>query len=507
MNHDETLALFAQGKEAWNEWAERMLAERKALEEKGEWLDAARADFTSHSFTEEADFSGLVFPGEARFGNATFSENASFDKATFSVRAIFKQATFSGGAYFNQATFTGYAVFSEAKFALEARFSNATFSGCAEFDNAKFAGNAVFDNAQFAGGAGFDNATFSENARFDNATFSKNARFEHATFSGSASFDEATFAGNTLFREAKFSEDARFNLARFEGYTTFEDTSFEKAASFIAIKGESFFSLRGVIFGETPDFEQAHFSEAPRLDTSRYPDKAEPGATARWRALKRLAVQGHDHEREQLFFAQEIKSLRGITDWPWPRLQKLFSKGEPVWRNGARYWFGLAYQIFSDFGRSMVRPVLWWAALTAGFALFYLDQHFPYKTQPDAPGLMCWRDWRTCHDRTQPYAPGLMSWNASGREPPLACVATATGGAPLVSAIFLAVHKGSVAGLGGSEKLAQTYACLYGEDAASSSKQPLVPDIVAFAGFFQALLSAPLIFLFLLAVRNHFRIK
>jgi hypothetical protein len=37
MNREETLALYARGKEAWNAWAEDMLAKRKALEEAGTW--------------------------------------------------------------------------------------------------------------------------------------------------------------------------------------------------------------------------------------------------------------------------------------------------------------------------------------------------------------------------------------------------------------------------------------------------------------------------------------
>jgi hypothetical protein len=35
MNRDETVALFLQGKEAWNAWAAKMLAERKAMEADG----------------------------------------------------------------------------------------------------------------------------------------------------------------------------------------------------------------------------------------------------------------------------------------------------------------------------------------------------------------------------------------------------------------------------------------------------------------------------------------
>jgi hypothetical protein len=37
MTRDETIALFLKGKDAWNAWAEDMLAQRKALEESGQW--------------------------------------------------------------------------------------------------------------------------------------------------------------------------------------------------------------------------------------------------------------------------------------------------------------------------------------------------------------------------------------------------------------------------------------------------------------------------------------
>lgn len=37
MNRDETIALFARGREAWNEWAGKLLAERERLEEVGRW--------------------------------------------------------------------------------------------------------------------------------------------------------------------------------------------------------------------------------------------------------------------------------------------------------------------------------------------------------------------------------------------------------------------------------------------------------------------------------------
>lgn len=74
MNTSETLALVAQGKEAWNSWANQMLAEKSMIHktsgqaEAGRaWADRARADFGGVNFNEDCDFACFVFPGEAEF--------------------------------------------------------------------------------------------------------------------------------------------------------------------------------------------------------------------------------------------------------------------------------------------------------------------------------------------------------------------------------------------------------------------------------------------------------
>ena len=56
------------------------------------------------------------------------------------------------------------------------------------------------------------------------------------------------------------------------------------------------------------------------------------------------------------------------------------------------------------------------------------------------------------------------------------------------------------------DKLPQFHACLYGVESENPFR-PIIPDQVAFLGVLQVLFSAVMIFLFLLTVRNHFRIK
>ena len=84
-------------------------------------------------------------------------------------------------------------------------------------------------------------------------------------------------------------------------------------------------------------------------------------------------------------------------------------------------------------------------------------------------------------------------------------------GTPWVSALYLSLKK-SLLSLGWeqSEKINQTYACLYGVDksyqAGGSELVPIIPDMVSFMAIPQSLLSAIFLFLFALAVRNAFRI-
>ena len=552
MNKEESLRLYTQGKENWNLWANRMLARREDSEV---WKDEAEVDFTSHVF-EEVDFSGFVFPGNTRFnetafkgragfekstfkgpvgfreatfegdaifgettfkggagfGEATFEGDVWFNEATFEGDAIFREATFKGGAgfgettfeghvWFNEATFKGYAGFDKATFKGEAGFREATFKGhvwfgeaafeeyagfdkatfkgeagfgevtfekYAGFGEATFEGDAIFREATFKGHTGFGEATFEGEAGFREATFEGEAGFREATFKGRAGFREATFKGHAGFEEVTFEGDAMFWLSTFEHPAIFYNAAFRADAGFQAVQGSSVFTMTDAEFLDVPDFQQATFVESPRLDNAQigpqlsrwdklkeFFTKGDSEKEGRWRALKRLATQGHDHAREQLFFRGELLARRGAADRYWH----------------ASFWLGVFYQIFSDFGRSLIRPLLWWAAGMLVFACIYLSH----------------------------YSGGSEWWL-------LEC-AKGTG-RPWVAALGLSVHKSlpAVSGFGFGDKIQQFHACLYGVESENPFR-PIIPDQVAFLGVLQVLFSAVMIFLFLLAVRNHFRIK
>ena len=188
VNKEESLALFARGREAWNGRAAERFAERERLEEAGEWT----ADRASSEWTD-------------------------------ATRAWVKSAS-------------------------------------ADFSQHKFENDAIFRGFVFPDDARFDGASFSGVARFDGASFSGVARFGGASFSGVARFDQSVF----------------------EGFTAFDGADFAEAVSFRAMDGRTEFSLAGATFGAVPDFTQAHFAEAPRLDDLRIvPERFGPVTRAR----------------------------------------------------------------------------------------------------------------------------------------------------------------------------------------------------------------------------------
>ena len=478
MNKKESLALFRQGRAAWNTWAEERLAERRKLEEAGDWIEdsdpdkqndatkawrvTATADFSGHEL-KVADFSGFIFPGPALFRAAAFSGDAGFYKAAFLGHARFYRTTFSRNADFRAAAFSG-----------NADFHKTTFSDNVWFDTTAFSGDVEFSEAAFKGYAGFNKAAFSGNADFHKATFSNNAWFDATAFKSDADFNEAAFKGYAEFREASFSKITSFMQTDFTGFTSFVRCRFEGYASYRAIQVSRSFSLTQAWFRQVPDFIQARFAELPELyaihiePRRRWPRgladcktllKGNADLAARWRALKKLAVATHDHDRELLFWKGEVLARRWSVDKPWHAL----------------FYFGLFYGWLSDFGRSIVRPLIGWALGLLVSFLYYLSKH-------SGDGWLC----------------GVGPGNTL----------TAALGLSLRNALVLP-------GSGSATRLDQIYACLYGIHGGPAMTpaplparfQPVIPDAIAFAGVAQNLWSAVMLFLLFLALRNHFRIK
>ena len=400
------------------------------------------------------DFCGFVFPGPAQFDKATFKGTVLFASAKFKgdasfVSAKFKdvkgaaqfgRAIFEGTAFFDRATFKGYALFYGATFKDTARFESTAFKGYAQFDKATFKGTAWaaawFDSAAFKGDASFDRAAFKGTALFYSATFKGAARFDHATFAGNALFDGATFSKSTSFQGAEFGSEYKKTVSNFN-----------------AIKVERAFDLTGASFSGVPNFCQADFKQAPDLDGVYFPlPDDEPFASGnkdlipKYRAIRRMAIQGADYDSEQRAAKGELRSRRWIEDR----------------RRHPALWLGILYDLAADCGRSIGRPFAIWLSSILVFAVLYIpsSKHLWDKCVTGGENSLFWR-----------------ALYISGR-----------------NALVLPSS-------GKSEGVTLAYQCLFG----SADSLPL--SVSALETFVQVPLSAVLIFLFLLAVKNRFKIK
>ncbi len=215
-----------------------------------------------------------------------------------------------------------------------------------------------------------------------------------------------------------------------------EDTGGEAPVKSIPLEGSGA-NFSGFIFPGDAWFGSATFTGDAEL-------------VAKYRAIRRMAIQGADYEREQRAFKGELRARRLTVD-KW-------------WHLGT--WFGLVYDLLADCGRSIVRPVLLWCGSVVAFAMVY----------------------------TRLADQGGEAWSR--------CVAQ--GATPAVKALFLSGRNALVLFGGGRDaRISQAYQCLYG-----GAPEPQIPDSVSFLeAFVQVPLSAVLIFLLLLAIKNRFKIK
>jgi lipid-A-disaccharide synthase-like uncharacterized protein len=236
--------------------------------------------------------------------------------------------------------------------------------------------------------------------------------------------------------------------------------------------------------------------------------------SARWRALKRLAIQGHDTERELDYHARELQSQRFETDWFLPH---------PFWRltgwaDWLRFISGFFYQWLSDFGRSICRPALFWFATVAVFALYFLTGHPSVAPRWQAVGgqgvissavaygglvASLWSEPPACYKGAAFTSEGKMELGKRyGLDAPMAETTNA-----LREAVRLAFRNGSIFLDGGDDSARRTYGCLYGIQSFGGRPEPFVPGFATDASGLQKVLSALYIFLFGLALRNMLKMK
>lgn len=289
------LELAALGRDAWNIWADSEIKKPKAQRVTVE-LGGVEIVHTN--------WSGFKFPGAVHFNNATFPGGAHFGNAEF-----FALAWFAGSRFAKASS----ATFLDAKF-----LDRADFSGCV------FCGLAFFNNAQFGSGVSFNGACFEGFAHFYDAIFKDAVDFCRVRFDGNAGFGCTTFSSDARFLNTRFGSTAIFEEANFDGVTRFD----------------------GAEFAQPPDLRTTNVKHGPSFLDTIFGFHSAPEAHVLYRRLKKFAIDAHDHRSEMNLFALETKARRGHhLKWTRPR-------------DWLELFLSHLYEIASDYGRSLLRPLI-----------------------------------------------------------------------------------------------------------------------------------------------------
>ncbi len=470
---------------------------------------AAVARFDEAQIRTDATFEGTIFAGVVSFSKAQLAGNTKFTEAQFSGDARFGEAVFKAPANFDRAQVWANLSLRDARLEQDASFIDMRVEGDARLRNAKFGGKADFDDVRVKGETDLGEAEFAGPAQFRMSHFGGPLRAVACQFRASLDFTGSAFGKGADFQGSTFHAPATFREARFDGPVSFASTMFNAAADFSAIQSRVAFVLADASFGSVPSFLEASFHEPPRVDHMSVTDPlrrwnqwstpgisdprphgfrlmkvcADPDASAKYRRLKKLAFEAQDQTREQEFYAQELRCRR-------------FWYDRPFGRGVAKFWLGWFYGGMANFGRSMLRPFMLWFASIFVFALYYLSQRdigWSAAVSGAAAGEVRKSSFWDWTDR----AFAMFSSAAEG-----ACVAAKS--SPFGEAVYLSFRNALLmTGWDDEDTARRVFGCLYGLD----GPYPIVPLSVSAVSLLQMVMSAILIFMFLLALRNLLKVR
>ena len=342
------------------------------------------ADFRDTEFSEKVFCIKTRFNGDASFRDALFYQSTTFQDTRFIKNTSFRGVEFKESVFFPRTEFNGNASFLGAQFNEAVSFRDANFNNIVRFRNAQFKGNARFQYVKFSRGqSDFRNARFNQKAYFTNSTFSisgtlfrktefnRIADFQNTQFNGAANFQNAKFKENARFKDSQFKLWARFIAAQFRGHADFtssgnniEIDAFQDGVYFDGAEFLDNANFNNRKFQQSTNFRECFFHKAPRFHNcslhqetdfadARFLDTSSAGSAMAYRTLKQDMEEKRARQEQLVFYALEMKCRRSEEK---RKLVKFLS------------WL---YELTSDYGQSISRPLLWLGCSYFIFATFY----------------------------------------------------------------------------------------------------------------------------------------
>ena len=145
-------------------------------------------------------------------------------------------------------------------------FEHCQFSKKTSFNNTQFLWLANFSNVTFEDTVEFINTEFEE-AIFTNAQFKKKTIFQSTKFNGLATFDDAIFNDYIYFNEkVVFNREARFNRSEFKNIANFTHCIFRRNANFNHSIFSSNLIMNLATTHEDIDFSNVRFLSGANFD-------------------------------------------------------------------------------------------------------------------------------------------------------------------------------------------------------------------------------------------------
>lgn len=344
--------------------------------------------FQSTAFSDHGGLSNCKF-GDAFFDEATFGHSVSFHRCTFqhgsfnniavegSLRIF--DAVFAEHFYASEQRCRGYISFNRSEFSDGLTLTSGRYEVGIALRDCRIKGK-TFITVKFGGESAIVNNIFEDMFTFTSDLSEAGIDFGGSTFREKAifrGFSKTKFGGRVSFRTAMFHELADFSDVQWpvsisNHQSAFEGTRFRGVANF---KGKDFSayamfdgaSLEGRILLAEPSITETSSDalveqalkltgEATRMDQRLFAENRETweegaqerGADARYgalaggfRTLKRAMSHQGDMAREHRFYRFELMARQRI-----PSESGLFKVTNGI------------YRVMSDYGYSIIRPVL-----------------------------------------------------------------------------------------------------------------------------------------------------
>ncbi|MDK9721204.1 MAG: pentapeptide repeat-containing protein [Rhodospirillales bacterium] len=343
------------------------------------WNHWIRGDLTAEESAEIAEELGLKKLPKPPSGSFIDRANpvnffgVDFTKGENS-RITFAGALFGDGAIFQSATFGDEANFQSATFGDEANFQSATFGGNADFQFATFGVRANFSDATFKGYAYFSGRISKEIHETQNALEIKRnltgANRRDLVKEKLNDFDLDNLA-NISFHKAHFLGGVEFKDRKFEG---FSQARFDQPPVFENCEGMERLDVMGANFGFAGLRPKYLWWDAEENQSGWTTDSNIP---TRLRILRKQMedIKAHDAERD-LFIAERMAERGVLWDAAFKKLFPLKSFITMQWPVSLLKAIGATgllffFQLLSDCGRSAKRPFVLFAANMAGFYYLY----------------------------------------------------------------------------------------------------------------------------------------